>query len=361
MNPISPMVLQAQITMPGAAGELGVADPTRLENPFQAPMWLDEIRFHIPYVVDPLASPNPAVIFPIYWSNLYVKLFLGEIPLTNGAVPLSLLCKQLNDSPIPGLNSVTPGVPVQTFEEGSPPQPVQYNVFTWKLPKPLFIPAREYLRPVIYYAPSPTTALPLLPVSVNIMYAVRPLPKGTPTPKKLQIPWVAAYVPSMMQNFDSVDPENEGLIDRTDLSTPSDLFNPFEQELHVQRFVGRFLNFRVGESATPEDTNRGDLFGVMTFVDELVDFNSNVPLAGTFVTAQDSQNNILIRDPTPFSHVFSAIDRSWTVNCVLPPKGFYLFSIDRNWEYLAGLTYTAAATVGIAMIGWRDVFYAPRG
>jgi hypothetical protein len=159
-----------------------------------------------------------------------------------------------------------------------------------------------------------------------------------------------------MENF------TDSLTDRTDQSTPSDLYNPFEPELHVQRFVGRFLNFQIGNSGTPDDNNYGDLKGVMTFADELVDFSNNIPLAGTFVSAQDSFNNILIRDPTPFYHVFAAIDRSWTMNCVLPPKGFYLFTVDRLWAYLeTQFNYTAAATVGIGMISWRDVFYAQRG
>jgi len=340
MSFVSPISLLAQVTLPAQAGELGLPDPTRLENPFQAPMWLDEIRFHIPYVKD---GPN---FVPLRWSNLFVKLLLGNIPITKGAVPLSLLCKQLNDSAVPDVNVGTPTEQLM---------PVTYNVYTWKLPKPLFIPARDFLRPVIYYAPSPTSVIPLSAVTVNVTYVCRPLPKNTPTPKKLQIPWVTYYSPPVMENF------SDSLIDRSDQSTPSDLYNPFEQELHVQRFVGRFLNFQIGNSQTPDDNNYGDLKGVMTFADELVDFRNNVPLSGTFVSAQDSFNNILIRDPTPFYHVFDAIDRSWTVNCVLPPKGFYLFTVDRLWAYLQSeFDYVAAATVGIGMISWRDVFYAQR-
>jgi hypothetical protein len=350
---VSPITLQAQISLPAQAGELGLADSTRLENPFQAPMWLDEIKFHIPYVpVDPFA--NPIVVVPLRWSQLYVKLYLGNIPITNGAVPLSLLCKQLNDSAVPGSNPAAPALPIVPTEQGTP---VTYNVYTWKLPKPLFIPARDFLRPVIYYAPSPTSLLPLTPVAVNIIYSCRPLAKGTPTPKKLQIPWATYYAPPMMDSI-----SGGVLVDQTDQSTPSDLYNPFEQELHVQRFVGRFLNYQVGADLDPTDNNFGDVKGVMAFADELVDFSNNVPLSGTFVSAQDSMNNILIRDPTPFTHVFDVLDRSWTVNCILPPKGFYLFTIDRLWGHLGTeFNYRAAATVGIGMIGWRDVFYAKRG
>ena len=355
MNPVSPMVLQTQISFTTVGGELGVADPTRLENPFQAPMWLDEIRFHIPYVpVDPNA--NPIVVQPLRWSQLYVKLYLGNTPLTNGSVPLSLVCKQLNDSAVPGSNTVNPNVPIIPREDtGHGAVPLTYNVYTWKLPKPIFIPARDYLRPVIYYVPSPAADLPLTAVAVNIMYVVRPLPKGTPTPKTIQLPWVASYVPPFMDFQATAD------FNATDQSTPSDIYNPFEQDLHVQRFVGRFLNYQVGRSATSTDNTYGDLRSVMQFADELVDFKNNVPLSGCFVSAQDSQNNILIRDPTPFYHLFNYLDRSWTVNCILPPKGFYLFTIDRLWDYIANtLEVEFTASVGIAMIGWRDVVFAQR-
>ncbi len=184
---------------------------------------------------------------------------------------------------------------------------------------------------------------------------VRPLPKGTPTPRTLQLPWAAAYVPPFIGSSES------SAFNQTDQSTPSDIFNPFEQDLHVQRFVGRFLNFQVGKDVTVAFNNYGDLRGVMQFADELVDFSNGIPLSGTFVTAQDSQNNILVRDPTPFYHLFSYLDRSWTVNCVLPPKGFYLFTVDRLWDYLGStLSEEFIASVGIGMIGWRDVVYAQR-
>ena len=85
-----------------------------------------------------------------------------------------------------------------------------------------------------------------------------------------------------------------------------------------------------------------------------VNLNTGILTCGTLVSAQDSFNNILIRDRTPFAHVFDAIDRAWTVNCVLPPKGFYLFTVDRLWT-----TYNAevrfVGTVDISMIGWREV------
>lgn len=311
MSTYSPLLLQTQITLP-PGGSMGVADSTKLENPFQSPMWLDEIRIRVP--PQSLSDDDGQS-----WSDLGIKLELNNIPLTNAQVPLSLLGKVLNasveDSP-PATNTRGP------------------RIFTWKLPKPLFIPAREYLRPTLYYAPytdAPTKV-------VTIIYVCRPLPKGTPTPATLAIPWVSYFKPAY---------QSLGVADHIDQSNPSDLFNPWPQDLHVQRFVGRLMGQLQAEenrfmslaSANPE-LNSGQAGGV-----------------GTLISAQDSYNNILVRDRTPFAHVFDFIDRAWTVNCILPPQGFYLFNIERLWaNYVTSVT--ELFTVGITMVGWREVVYA---
>lgn len=94
----------------------------------------------------------------------------------------------------------------------------------------------------------------------------------------------------------------------------------------------------------------------MSIASANVNTATGIITSGTLISAQDSFNNILIRDQTPFAHVFDFIDRSWTVNCKLPPKGFYLFTVDRLWSaYSAAVT----ATVGISMVGWREVSLYP--
>ncbi len=302
---ISPLILQAQITPPLGGGSFGLADTTRLENPFQTPMWIDEIRFRL---------ADSAVLGGPSWSRLKVELKLGNITLTNGFVPIGLLGKVLNDS----------------FGETRAP-----ICFTWRLPKPLFIPARELLRPTLYLEPFTANDLK----TVTIIYCCRPLPVGTPTPTTLQIPWVTYFKPPNLVMT--------GAVDTTNQSTPSDLFNPWDEELRVQRFTGRLMGSYTGAGIEDSD--------YMSLASAQVNLATGKPTYGTFVSAQDSFNNILIRDATPFAHVFDFIDRAWTVNCVLPPKGFYLFTVDRYWSGYTPTLGTTTATVGIGMVGWREV------
>lgn len=330
---ISPLILQAQIVPPVGGGSFGLADTTQLENPFQSPMWLDEIRFRLDNApVDSFWSlPG--------WDRIRVELKLGNINLTNGFVPISLLGKILNDSNGEGV------IDNGTRVENAP------FVFTWKLPKPLFIPARELLRPTMYFETFPGAVAR----SVTIIYACRPLPKGTPTPTKLQIPWVSYYQPP-----DILISPLSPAVDATDQSTPANICNPWDEELHVQRFVGRLM----GRARAHGFTSGFEEMGYMTLASAKTNYQNGKVQIGTLVSAQDSFNNILIRDQTPFSHVFSFVDRSWTVNCVLPPKGFYLFTVDRLWTGYEPRDWEAfTATVGISMIGWREVTkqrYDPR-
>jgi hypothetical protein len=289
---------------------MGLADTTRLENPFQGPMWLDEIRFRL---------PDTTPVLGVSWSSVFCKLKLGDLPITQGNVPISLLGK--------GLNDFSEGT---AFAGGSP------YIFTWKLPKPLFIPARELLRPTLYFAPYSGAAA----ANVTVCYACRPLAVGTPTPKTLQVPWVAAYVPPMQAT-------GVAAADRVDESQPSDLYNPWDQDLHVQRFVGRLMvQGQVGEESS---------YMAIASVSPNLQAGLATEATGTLISAQDSQNNILIRDPTPFAHVFDFVDRAWTVNCLLPPKGFYQFTVERLWAQYTGVSVTA--TTGISMVGWREVPY----
>lgn len=330
VNPRSPILLQAQIVVP-PAGSMGLADTTLLENPFQGPMWLDEIRFSLP-VLDGTSSPA------LSWSALSVDLKLGNTPITRANVPISLLGKALND----GVNnSLAPGELARTNQTDAASSGVGLSAgpqrFTWKLPKPLFIPARELLRPTMYFTPySGATAR-----TVTIAYACRPLPLNYPTPAKLDVPWVSYFKPGFSAVPSSAD--------ITDQSTPNDIYNPWAQELHVQRFVGRFMGLPYFEA---------DNF--MGLASAQIDFNTGLTKSGTFVTAQDSFGNILVRDPTPFAHVFDVLDRSWTVNARLAPKGFYTFTVDRQWSgYPSNSIGLTQATVGISMVGWREVAYLP--
>src|SRR5258706_8657347 len=224
---------------------------------------------------------------------LQAEMFVGRVPLTNGPIPLRSFGRTLNWYDACFQNSIPS---------------------TWKLPQPMYIHAVERLIIKIYYLPGF-----LVPDrTVTTIVVGRSLPANQPPPKVVHFPWVAHFMTPFAENVDQVD-----------TSTEANLMNPFREVLHVQRFIGRYDN--LANSASTREV-------------------SGLTEKETNVRASDSFGNILVRDPTPFAHLFQAPTRTWTINSQLAPNGFYLFTVDRTWD--AG---AFSGTVAISMVGHHDV------
>ena len=279
----SPILLSASVTI-GQGQQLEISDPTALTNPSRNAMLLDEIRIRVLEIQEPLL--------------IRAQFRLGRVPLTNGFVPIGCFGK-----------SLLPGDATQ---------------FTWKLPRPMYIPPGEFLAAQFQYASDVVAAFPSASPVVQVLYCGRSLASDFPRPAEIDVPWVAAFIPP---------PRASGVADYIDVSTESDLVNPFDVPVKVQRFIGFF-------------------FGSASSVKEAVGFADLTGAAYMTVRAADSRGRIMVRDSTPFSHLFSHIDKSWDVNTVLEPHGFYLFQLDRAYS-----TYTALSKLQacISMVGSRKV------
>ena len=290
----SPVMLSATLVVP-INSVRGLADSTQLQNPSRTAMWLDEIRFFVSFGTSDFSTLS---------LQLRVSLKLGRTPITNGFVPIGLLGKLLN--------------PYETIY-------LQYTsgaFYTWKLPKPLYIPAGEYLIPAVQHI---GVAGITADANVRITYAGRSTPSGRPAPSVLNVPWATAFVAP-----------SRGTGAFTDQSYETDLVNPFNEPLRVQRFLG---------DVVLADSNNNRTYG-----------NSVICSIGsrfTTVRMVNSNGAILARDPTPFNHLFNITDRAWTVNALLPPKGFYTAYLAQDYSLLdlASVTITPI----ISMIGHREV------
>lgn len=291
----SPILLSASATI-SAGGGTAEFETTRLQNPFRTPMLLDEVRV---FVTRGGANPNA---YDAYGLGLDLKL--GRVPLTKDYVPIANFGKALNDDPDP------PGFGFQQIVTGP---------WTWKLPKPLYIPATEFLVPKIYWPPDLVTSLPR---TVTIVYAGRSLEDGLQVPESIPVPYVS-YISTPRVAWGS---------NTTYQSTPSGLVNPFNEPLYVQRFIGR------------------QWLSVGSFVGS----NPDATGISTLVRAANHDGMIMIKDPTSFSSVFAVPDRSWTINTVLAPKGFFIFTLDRDYSAYSAFSAQSNAQF-ISMVGYREV------
>lgn len=295
------------VTNPSSGG-LTIPDPA-LRNPFRQDTWVDEIRFFFSGLTS--AGAPQATLGP---GSFLVKASLGRMPLTGGAfVPIWLLGRTL-------VNSQESLTALATAGTADP-------TFVWRFTKPLFLPAGE----------QPTLTILSLPNTPNgvTVYANmfgRSIPDKEKRPAYVDAPFACAFFGA----------QNLGGANYTDQSYERDLMNPFDDDLFVERFVGR-VAVNVNASADPGGnfdsecgSGQGDQAGA----------------TNTFVRAVSSFGAVAVRDETPFDLLFHAPTHSWHVNTWLPPKGFFKFNLRESY---AALTATTGYRPQISMIGYRKV------
>lgn len=259
-----------------------IPDTTRLQNPFRTAMWIDEIRFNF-------SSDTASAVLPLQARGVRVGLHLGRMPLTNNPVSIDAFGRVL-----------TQRTPINT----------------WRLPKPLYVPSGETIVPRIW-----NTSLSPIDATIEIVYVGRSIPKGEQEPKSIFVPYVAAYNAPIVNVGDPYSVVQ---------STEADLVNPFNETLHVQRFVGAY--FAAGGLSLP---------------------GQNI-YNNTLIRAVDSEGTIMVKDATIFSSLFNFSTQVWNVNTRLKPKGFYLFEVARD---LSAIPFVGADPTYpiISMVGYREV------
>lgn len=277
MTIANPLILETSVVVPANAAVQAATAP--MQSPFRGGMFIDEVRFAV------LATFQ----FPL---AIYAKLELGRDPLTNGFISPVAFCKQLNV----GLGPTK-------------------HVYTWRFPRPLYVPNTELLVPTILNSPlSGSTTL-----TVDISYVCRALLRGD-SPKVIHMPWAAAfhgviYNTSTSSSF-------------TEESMESDLVNPFNVPLNLQRFV----------SARPvaQTFDQRDLY-----------------TRDVLVRLSDSMGRHAVKDATPIGHLCNMADGGyWNVNSVMAPKSFFI----SRWDVTTGQTGQAVADRNIlGIVGHREV------
>lgn len=273
----SPVLLNTAAITLAANQHQEINDPTRLQNPFRTPMMLDEIRFVV---------TGDAELTRHY---LQAKFRIGRIPLTKDYTPIVSFGKSLR---------------------------AISTVISWRLPKPLYVPANEYVIPHIRNTDSMSR-------TIQVVYAGRSLGETAPSPKSMFVPWVTSYQAPTA----STAATDYG----TDLSTEADIVNPFDVPLYVQRFIGRYL------TASADTTGEA-----------WADYLNN-----TMIRAVNHEGTILVKDGTPFGNLFDFTTKVWPAGTILPPKGFFLFEVTRDFTSLT-TNFRATAPI-ISMVGYREV------
>jgi hypothetical protein len=317
-----PIHLTASVAgMPPSASGVGV-NVKALKNSGPGPIELLGMKFRLR---SPGVIANGALVD--------CRLDLGSYPLTNGFVPIYSFGRAQNI------------VAEQVMSPGNPPGFV-YSEYIVPFSRPLYLPVGAVVRPQFRHKGQSTAA-----VDVQISMFGRMLSEKAPLPKKLMLPYWAAYA---CKTF------TLGTVD-SDTSSESDLYNPFETPLHLERFVGR-ISFIASNLVFSAATGSPV---AMTELEQgaLAPLGNNGGLGDTLgqITCQivDSNGYPVVKKPTPFRLVFDAITRSWPLTNDLPPGGYYVVTLNNlPWTSQFGSPFGVAAVTAqpcVSMVGWREV------
>jgi len=314
MEPQRAIALVADGINLAVGDRLNIADPTRLRNPLNAPMWMDSITFTQRYLDGDTGA------FGL--GDLMVRCFLGQEPLTNGMVPVATLDR------IPNTSRRATG----TLNQTTIPALGSYS-YTWRFKKPLFVPAGGYVVTELWNTGA--TANDNY-TNLVVTYRGRSLPKDF-VPDEIHIPWCAAYVGAVADLTDAA------LTNETIQTKKTDLLNPFDVPVKIERMTGLY---------------NVDGYPSFAYTSRVLMFDQEYIL----IRLTDSTGGIIVRDPTPMGHLFQILDAAWQFNGVIQPKQHYIAMLNLNFaDFIAAFTHFGSGITNgqpfVAISGYRSLPY----
>lgn len=296
-----------------------VAVPAQnLQNPLGGPMEIHEIRFQIS-----ARQPTEAGAgFPTYLADqgalVGVKLDLGSIELTNGFVPAWCLGQDMNENAKTYfINNLPTGLVNQIS-----------SYYRWVLPKPLYVPEGATVVPQFQhrgFAP--------VQVQVGIGYSGRALPRNTPKPAKVYVPWASSYYSRAFQFTTSATGS------QFDQSSPVDLFNKWDTPIHLQRFTVR----------SPV---------IIPTIGMWADWNNVLNTYFDYMQARivDSSGVPIVRKYTPLGEIVNPQNKTWELGgAVQAPGDFWNVFLKMSPVPVTVTDTTILAQTQTALVGYREV------
>jgi len=309
-----PLHLTAIATVPSNA-DAGV-NAIALQNPLGLPMEILEIKWAL-QAVGVTGGNCPGLT----GGTIACKLDLGKIPITNGHVPVWSMC--------PGrfVGREIALIDGAAASDGLPRAACEY---AWKLPRPLYVPAGAILVPTFHHR-----GLIQDDVAVRISYSARNLIAGASPSKRLAIPWAAAFTSKNFTVF-SATADADG-------SHETDLVNPHDETVFLQRFVGRVGSFEFGTTPTVPPS---------VFSSDTLDPDFAYDLLR--LRMRSSLGFPLVRDPLRFNAVFDPTTRSWELpGTEMPPKSYYNVALSSGISAVPAADQQAQVFIGLT--GWREI------
>ena len=264
-------------------------------------------------------------------ATLGVQLALGQIPVTNGFIPVHLFNRSIalyqSEEPQQYIAPISPAE--MGYDSGCD--------YIWKLDTPLLIPPGAALAPTFQHRG-------LVPQAITARITLLCRQTNRKVPKSIVVPYVTAWsTPATNMGFlwNNSEPSTY-TVDYS--STEQDLVNNTDTDVTVKRLIGRMAQY----VSTPG-------VGGLNYTDE----GFSILDAVTYTRLTTSQGHYLCRDFLLFRSLFSRITRELPCAITLPPQGYLIADIEmRNNNVSQSGTGAFVPAIGfqmISMIGERKV------
>lgn len=300
-----PVILTSnEVTM--TEGQTAIADMSRLQPIMDAPVWVDRINFMVRGI-----SQNVNYLVNM-GGDIACRIQVGRHFLSSDFIPVWSYCQQT----IQANNQNSVGGGSQASANNT-----SHKKWTWKLPKPLFVPRGAPIVPLWTWIPPPPSVAGGGTAAAQISMVGRVAADPT-APDEVDIPWVARWVGELKASAGAA-----GLATR---SGENDLYNATSKAVHVQRLIGRIRRIRHG--------------GTRIWEDEFADATRSIQ-----ARVYNWNGEALTGDFFRWSSIFEPSRCTWNLNYDVPStKSLFIETQPFTSIYTIG-----AMTAYVSMIGTR--------
>lgn len=316
----------------------GPDDPSAYTNLYPNPVYVTDIVFDWDFTIPTRTSQTYGIAMG---DTIRAKLLYRNNPITNGLVPVNLLAR------------------TQNWRANTPPMikktQVVHSTYTWRLPQPLWLPPNVPLTVQIGHFNDFTVdvADPAQDVDVTIRGY---LDESNALPDYIDIPYATAFLGPVRSSVVAATTGLAPIV--TERTAQTDLFNPFNVPLNVERLCyeigvsGHGIDFGGATSANFAPT---DATSAQDQTSNLL-AGQNYGLDRRYVNIKltSSKGRALIKDYIPIGSVISSNNRSLDLKCVLDPQAYYIASIQEQMPLFTDrATLPFQMRTGLSLVGSR--------
>lgn len=307
--PAAPIHLSGAVLL--RSGTTDAPPISSFQNPMGQDMEILEIKFEVISTYD-----HPNVYPASFGGSVQCELVLGAEKITNGAIPLWSFGRAEN-------------IATEALGTGATSNQVNplnfYSMFSWRLPRPLFIPAGAVLRPSLTHTGLVPNAL-----KVRVGYSGRTV---YTQPKKVCVPYVSSFITTF----------NPITASATASSNPLQLVNANLEPLHLQRMVGRSLF--LADIPDSDNPSIAENYPQVALSEKL-----NMRIT-------DSYGRPVLRNYVPWTAVINSATRSWEMDngAIMDPGAFYRVDMRFSAVTTLGPQADGSLQTFLSLVGWREV------